>query len=95
MVFDAVKNMLATQLDVEADTITMDTKIIDDLRADSIDIVEMLMALEDEYGIEISDEDKKKNDTLRCSSNAKFFLACKNMIPTFNKYEFFCFVCIF
>lgn len=41
------------------------------------------------YGIEISDEDKKKYDTLRCSSNAKFFLACKNMIPTFNKYEFF------
>ncbi len=64
MIFDAVKNMLATQLDVDADTITMDTKIIDDLRADSIDIVEMLMALEDEYGIEISDEDAANLQTV-------------------------------
>ena len=64
MIFDAVKNMLATQLDVDADTITRDTKIIDDLRADSIDIVEMLMALEDEYGIEISDEDAANLQTV-------------------------------
>ena len=57
MIFDAVKNMLALQLDADAEEITRDTKIVDDLRADSMDIVEMLMALEDEYGIEISEED--------------------------------------
>ena len=57
MVFEAVKKMLAIQLDIEEETITMDTKIVDDLSADSLDIVEMLMAVEDEYGIEIPDED--------------------------------------
>lgn len=41
------------------------------------------------YGTEISDEDKKRYNALRCSSEAKFFLACKKMILTFNKYEFF------
>ena len=41
------------------------------------------------YSEKISDEDKKKYDTLRCSSNAKFFLACRSVIPTFEKYEFF------
>lgn len=64
MIFDEVKKMLSEQLDVDADTITTDTKIIDDLSADSIDIVEMLMALEDEYGIEISDEDAANLQTV-------------------------------
>lgn len=41
------------------------------------------------YGTKLADEDKKKVDALRCSSKAKFFLASKNVIPTFNKYEFF------
>lgn len=64
MIFDAVKNMLALQLDADAEEITRDTKIVDDLRADSMDIVEMLMALEDEYGIEISEEDAANLQTV-------------------------------
>ncbi|MBQ7045707.1 MAG: acyl carrier protein [Clostridia bacterium] len=64
MIFEQVKKMLVEQLDVDENDITTDTKIIDDLNADSIDIVEMLMALEDEYGIEISDEEAANLQTV-------------------------------
>lgn len=64
MIFEQVKRMLVEQLDVDENDITTDTKIIDDLNADSIDIVEMLMALEDEYGIEISDEEAANLQTV-------------------------------
>lgn len=57
MVFEKIAEILADQLDADKDSMTMDTKISDDLGADSLDVVEMLMAIEDEYGIEIPDED--------------------------------------
>ena len=57
MVFEKIKELLATQLDANADNITMDTRIADDLNADSLDVVEMLMSVEDEFSVQIPDED--------------------------------------
>ncbi len=56
MVFDKIKEILALQLDANADDMTMDTKITDELGADSLDIVEMIMSVEDEFNIEIPDD---------------------------------------
>ncbi|MBQ1202992.1 MAG: acyl carrier protein [Clostridia bacterium] len=57
MVLDKVKAILSSQFDVEADSITAETNIVDDLGADSLDLVDMLMSLEDEFSIgEIPDE---------------------------------------
>ena len=55
--FEKIAGVLADQLGIDAAGITMETDIIKDLNADSLDMVEMIMALEDEYGIEISEED--------------------------------------
>lgn len=54
--FETVKEILARQLQVDADDITQDTDIVDDLGADSLDVVEMLMAIEQEYGIIVPDD---------------------------------------
>ena len=56
MVFEKMKAILAEQLDTDIDSITMETDIADDLGADSLDVVEMLMSIEDEFEIEIPDE---------------------------------------
>lgn len=56
MVFEKMKKILAEQLDTDADSITLETDIQDDLGADSLDVVEMLMSIEDEFEIEIPDE---------------------------------------
>lgn len=55
--FERVSKMLAEQLSVDEDKITMDSNILDDFEADSLDIVDMVMNLEDEFGAEIPDED--------------------------------------
>ena len=57
MVLEKVKMILAEQLEVEEDAITADTDIQDDLGADSLDVVDMVMSLEDEFEIEVPDED--------------------------------------
>ena len=57
MVFEKVKAILSNQFDVAEDTITLDTNIADDLGADSLDVVDMLMSLEDEFNVEIPDEE--------------------------------------
>ncbi|MBC7087103.1 MAG: acyl carrier protein [Tissierellales bacterium] len=57
MVFEKVKHIIADQLGVEEDEITMQTSMMGDLQADSLDAVEIMMALEDEFEIEIPDED--------------------------------------
>ncbi len=56
MVFEKMKQILAEQLDADIDSITLETDIADDLGADSLDVVEMLMSIEDEFEIEIPDE---------------------------------------
>jgi len=56
MVFDKVRDLIADQLGVDADEITMDTNLMKDLEADSLDAVEIIMAIEEEFGIEIPDE---------------------------------------
>lgn len=57
MVFEKVKEILIQQLDVEEDKVTMEASITDDLGADSLDVVDMLMSLEDEFDVEIPDEE--------------------------------------
>jgi len=60
MVFDRICEIIAEQLGVDAEEITPDTNLIRDLEADSLDAVEIIMAIEDEYGIEIPDEDAEQ-----------------------------------
>ena len=57
MVFEKIKSLLADQLDADAEGITLETNIADDLGADSLDVVELLMAIEDEFEVEIPDEE--------------------------------------
>ena len=56
MTFDKVRDIILDTLNCDADKITMEASLADDLEADSLDAVELNMALEDEFGIEISDE---------------------------------------
>ena len=60
MTFETVRDTLAEQFEIDPSEITMDTNLIDDIGADSLDAVELVMALETEFGIEIPDEDAEK-----------------------------------
>ena len=64
MVFEKVKEMICDQLDVEEDKVTMDAEIIDDLGADSLDVVDLVMSLEEEFDKEIPDEEVEKLKTV-------------------------------
>lgn len=57
MVFEKVKAILSEQFDVEEDSITLETLIADDLGADSLDMVDLLMSIEDEFEIEVPDDE--------------------------------------
>ena len=57
MTFDKIKVIIAEQLGVEEDAITMETHLMKDLEADSLDAVEIIMVIEDEFDIEVPDED--------------------------------------
>ena len=59
-IFEKVKNIIVEQLGVADTSVTMEASFIDDLGADSLDIVELIMALEEEFDIEIPDADAEK-----------------------------------
>ncbi len=64
-IFERVKDVIGEQLGIETvDTITMDTTFIEDLGADSLDIVELIMALEEEFDLEIPEADAEKISTV-------------------------------
>ncbi len=62
--FDKIKGIIAEQLGLDASEITMESSFVDDLGADSLDIVELIMALEEEFDIEFPDEDAEKVATV-------------------------------
>jgi acyl carrier protein len=66
---DRVKEIIVEQLGVDADQVTENASFVDDLGADSLDTVELVMALEEEFDIEIPDEDAEKIATVRDAIN--------------------------
>ena len=59
-VFEDVRDVVVEQLSVSPDQVKLDSKIIEDLGADSLDVVELVMALEEKFGIEIPDSESEK-----------------------------------
>jgi len=64
MIFEKIQEALADQFEVEPGSITRETDIINDLGADSLDLVELIMTLEDEYGVTITDESVYEHKTV-------------------------------
>lgn len=64
MIFERICQIIAEQLDIEADSIRMESSIQDDLNADSLDVMEVAMAVGDEYDIEISEEELESIKTV-------------------------------
>ena len=63
-ILNKIKDMIADNFDVDKDKITEDTNFMDDLDADSIDLVEFILQLEDEFGAEIPDDEAEKIKTI-------------------------------
>jgi acyl carrier protein len=63
--FDRVKKVVVEQLDVSEDEVTPDASFVEDLGADSLDVVELVMGLEEEFDVEIPDEDAEKITTVK------------------------------
>ena len=63
--YEKFKGIIAEQLGVEPEQVTPDASFVDDLNADSLDLVELIMSLEEEFGTEISDEDAEKIRTVQ------------------------------
>lgn len=59
-----VRKILASQLNISIDTITADSRLVNDLQADSLDLVELITGLEERYGLEIPEEDAAKIQTV-------------------------------
>ena len=64
MVFDTVKTMIANQLRADESTITLETRLLEDLKADSANILVMIMDLEDQFGIMVEDDQIMKMKTV-------------------------------
>lgn len=64
MIFEKIRDILVDQLDVEADAVTLESSITDDLGADSLDVVDMVMSFEEEFDVEIPDEEIEKMKTV-------------------------------
>jgi len=61
---ERIKEIIIDQLGVDAEAVTLEASFVDDLGADSLDIVELVMAMEEEFNMEISDEDAEKLTTV-------------------------------
>jgi len=61
---EKIKNLIAEKLNVKKESLTAQTKLVEDLGADSLDVVELIMAFEDEFGISLPDEDVPKLKTV-------------------------------
>ena len=64
MVYEKIKMMISNQFNIDEDDITMDTSFRKDLGADSIDLVELIIALEDEFDLEVEDDEVEKINTV-------------------------------
>ncbi len=64
MVYEEITQLLAEQLNIDPKTITRESRIVEDLHTDSLDMVEMLIALEDKYDITVPDDEAKNLDTI-------------------------------
>jgi acyl carrier protein len=62
--YDRLRDIIAETLKVDKESVTPEASFADDLKADSLDLVELIMAFEDEYGVEIPDEDAQKIRTV-------------------------------
>ena len=62
--YEKFKGIIAEQLGVDTEQVTPDASFVDDLNADSLDLVELIMAFEETYGMEISDQDAEKIGTV-------------------------------
>lgn len=75
MVFEKVRQILCEQLDVEEDNVTMESNIAEDLGADSLDVVDLIMSIEDEFELEVPDDlvegIKTVGDVVNYIENAK------------------------
>lgn len=56
MTFEKIREMLSKQMDIPEESITMDSRLVEDLKADSLDVVELIMDIEQEYGIQVPEE---------------------------------------
>lgn len=63
-VFQKLKSIVVEQLGVDEEDVTMESSFVDDLNADSLDLVELIMSLEEEFGLEISDEEAENIGTV-------------------------------
>ena len=64
-IFDDVRDVVVEQLNVEPEQVKLESKIVDDLNADSLDVVELIMALEEKFEVEIPDADAEKLLTIQ------------------------------
>ena len=64
MVFEKVRDIIVDQLDADADAVTLEASIIDDLGADSLDVVDLVMSIEEEFDVEVPDEEVENMKTV-------------------------------
>ena len=64
MVFERIREIICDQLDLEEDKVTMDSDIMEDFEADSLDVVDLVMSIEDEFGLEVPDDQSENFRTV-------------------------------